>query len=342
MTGVPALILFEHGERRGAWSRIENVPAPAAAAAAGTRLRRVVEEGKELGTTYHLLVLASDDDAARRDLARARARCRQLEERFSEWLETSEVSRLNRTAAAGPVAVSEEMRRLLNGALHVARSTDGAFDITWRPLGAMWDAAERRGVLPDEEGRARVLAAVGWQHVRLEGGRVRFDHPQTRLGIAGMAKGWIIDGVFHVLRRAGYEHVIVNIGGDLRTSGRDLQGDRRVFRVPDPYEPATTACRLLVENSALATSGNYFRFREIAGSRYGHILDPRTGLPPEFDGSVTVLTRDAAMADALATALFVMGPKRGLAYARRVAGVEALYVTRDGIRTTLDQASIRP
>jgi thiamine biosynthesis lipoprotein len=140
----------------------------------------------------------------------------------------------------------------------------------------------RRGVLPDEEGRARVLAAVGWQHVRLDGSRVRFDHPRARLGIAGMAKDRIIDGVFHVLRRAGYEHVIVNIGGDLRTSGRDLQGDRRVFRVPDPCEPATTACRLLVKNSALATSGNHCRFREIAGHRYGHILDPRTGLPPAF------------------------------------------------------------
>ena len=84
-----------------------------------------------------------------------------------------------------------------------------------------------------------------------------------------------------------------------------------------------------------------FRFREIAGRKYGHILDPRTGRPPKFDGSVTVLTRDAAMADALATALFVMGPKNGLEYARSVDGVEALYVTRDGIKTTVPEDSIQ-
>jgi FAD:protein FMN transferase len=313
----------------------------------GDRWVVVADHGRELGTSYDLeLVVREGEEApARRALAAALARCRELEASLSEWKEDSDISRLNQQAWAHAVPVPVPVFRLLTGALHVARATEGAFDFTWAPLGALWDRAEQRGRVPDEDELTEVRRHLGFKNVVLEGGTVRFSSPGTRLGVASFAKGWIIDALFRVLRRAGFANVIVNIGGDLRTNGHDVKGGSQVFKVLDPYQPSLVAAEIGVAEGALATSGNYFRKRIIAGEAFGHLFDPATGRPPEFDGSVTALAADATMADALSTALFVMGPERGLPFARSVPGLEVLYLTRtgplatDGLRTRARLAS---
>ena len=320
--GTPTLAQFDRsGQRVGTYYRIEDVPGQSTASPAG--LVEVVDDGRELGTSYDVVVLAVDRLKARADLARARELCREMERRFSGWREDSEVSRLNREAGLGAVPVSPQMGQLITGALHISEVTGGAFDLTWRSLEG------------GEDRRSSARADVGWQHVILENDTVRFARPGTRIGIDGVAKGWIIDAVFYYLRDAGYDDIIVNIGGDLRTAGRDASGNRRVFHVTDPTDLGRVACRIDVEDLAVATSGNYIRTREVQGELRGHIVDPRTGRTPEFDGSVTVLTQDAAMADALATALFVLGPEEGLAFARRTPGVDVVYATSGGVQSTL-------
>lgn len=297
----------------------------------------VTDEGRELGTSWaiEILVKPGSEAEARAHLAETHALCARLEAVFSEWRDDSELSRLNRRAGTTTVAVSAELRRLLVGALAVSRATDGAFDPTWLPLDAVWArAAEEERPPPPEELKA-ALAAVGWRHVQIDDDGVRFDAPGVRLGLGGVAKGWIIDAVFLALRRRGYSSVVVNLGGDLRAFGPAADGGPRVVRVADPWLPRRTAATFEVHEGAVATSGNYLRRRVVGDRPVGHILDPRTGQPPSFDGSVTVLTRDAAMADALATALFVLGPERGLAFARATDGVDAVYVTRDGVVSTL-------
>ncbi|TNF35227.1 MAG: FAD:protein FMN transferase, partial [Deltaproteobacteria bacterium] len=297
----------------------------------------VVDEGHELGTSWAVEVLVRPGEAerARADLAAAHAQCRRLEAVFSEWRADSELSRVNAQAGDGPVAVSEDLRRLLRGALEIARATDGAFDPTWLPLDAVWKQAAERDRPPSAEALAAARAQVGWRHVVLDDAGVRFDRAGVRLGLGGVAKGWIIDAVFLELRRRGYTSVVVNLGGDLRATGAAADGSPRVVRIADPWLQRRTAATFEVRDGAVATSGNYLRRRVVGDRSVGHILDPRTGEPPSFDGSVTVLTRDAAMADALATALFVMGPERGLELARSTPGVDAVYVTRDGVRSTL-------
>jgi FAD:protein FMN transferase len=296
----------------------------------------VGDHGRELGTSYEveLLIRPGEEAQAERALEAARERCHQLDASLSEWRDDSDISWLNQQAWRQSVPVSEPVARLLAGALHVAQATGGAFDFTWAPLGALWDRAEERGQAPDDAELAEVRRHIGSHKVVLEGGVVRFTNPGTRLGVASFAKGWIIDAIFHGLRRAGFAHVIVNIGGDLRSTGDDGRGSPQVFRILDPYEPTRVAAQLGLVEGSIATSGNYFRKRMIGGKAYGHLFDPATGRPPEFDGSVTVLAADAAMADALSTALFVMGPERGLAFARRVPGLEVLYVTRSGLLAT--------
>lgn len=295
----------------------------------------VVDVGSELGTSYHVTVVADDVVQARRDLAAVRGRCREFDQRWSEWNDASDLARVNREAARGGATVDAELARLLRGALHVAEATGGAFDPTWPPLKAVWDRAARRATWPAAVEVRAALDAVGWRKVQVDGEAVSFAQAGVQLGIAGFAKGWIIDALFLDLRERGYTDVRVNIGGDVRTSGRDADGEAWTLDIVDPFELGRVARRIVVGDTSAATSGNYLRFGAVAGRRVGHILDPRTGYPPRFDGSVTVLTRDAAMADALATALFVLGPERGIEFVRGVDGVEALFVTRDGVETTL-------
>jgi len=303
----------------------------------------VGDHGRELGTSYdlELVVRQGEEASARSALAEARERCHELETSLSEWKEDSEISRINQQAWDHPVPLTPPVERLLAGALHVARATGGTFDFTWAPLGALWDHAEQRGRAPDDAELAEARRALGFEKVVLEDGKVRFLSPGTKLGVASFAKGWIIDALFHVLRRAGFDNVIVNIGGDLRTSGHNEKGETQAFQVLDPYQPTRSAAELGIVDGSLATSGNYFRKRIIDGTSYGHLFDPKTGRPPEFDGSVTVLAAEATMADALSTALFVMGPERGLEFARRNPGLQVLYVTRTGLQCTEGLRSVR-
>lgn len=291
----------------------------------------VEDHGRELGTSYHVEIRrpARSSAHAQADLAAARALLHRLEASLSEWRPGSEISRLNRDGHRQPVLLSAPVQEVLRGALHVAAATDGAFDPTWASLSATWEAARRNGVWPDPAQLAKARAGVNPKHLRLDETSAQLDHPRTQIGVAGVAKGYIIDRVFLFLRERGHREVTVNVGGDLRTSTETQ------LKVVDPWQPTQAAGTLGIRAVAVATSGNYLRTSVVAGRIVGHILDPRTGEPPSFDGSVTVLTRDAAMADALATALFVMGPEAGLAFAKATPGVDAVYVTREGWRSTL-------
>jgi len=171
---------------------------------------------------------------------------------------------------------------------------------------------------------------------------IKFHHPQTQIGVAGVAKGWIVDALYWKLLDMGYENFFVNIGGDLRAAGKDLNNRPWQFHIADPRNPDNLLATLHASDISIATSGNYSRYRKIRGKKYGHILDPRTGFPPPFHGSVTVLTRDTAMADALATAFFVMGPDTGIEFAKTVDGVEVVFATKDGLKTTLKDNSLTP
>ncbi len=285
-----------------------------------------------MGTTCTMAAVVPFGDPARaqRPLGEAEAALRHAEARMSVWLADSEVSRLNAAKRGDEVPLSPETLAVLRAAERAAAETDGAFDVTCRPLLRRWRRAGEHGVLPTESELAHARAASNWDLLELttSGAVKRADGMCVDLG--GIAKGRSIDVALDVLRRAALDGAMVEVGGDLACFGRTARGGGWPVDVRDPFGPGLIA-QLRVPEGAVATSGNYARYTEIAGKRYGHIVDPRSGRPADAVPSVTVVAPTAVAADVWATALAVLGPA-GLG--RMPSGVDALMIvgTRDDYR----------
>jgi len=214
---------------------------------------------------------------------------------------------------------------MLIAARDAAEATDGAFDVTCRPLIELWRDAGKHGTLPEVARREEARASSRWKLITLLTDGAVKQSDTARVDLGGIAKGYAIDRAVEIVRRADPSGGLVDIGGDLACFGKPA--DRKFWSVDlrDPFseEPLGT---LQLGEGAACTSGNYERFAEIEGRRYSHILDPRTGMPAEAVPSVTVVSRSAMTADIWATALSVLGPD---GFGRLPEGVEALIVTGD-------------
>ena len=230
---------------------------------------------------------------------------------------------------AGPYRLSGDLARVLAASLEANRATGGAFDPTIGPVKWLWrfeDDAE----LPPEADIARALETVGAGRATLSGDSLRFAVHGVKLDLGGAAKGYAVDRMIDVLQSGGAEAALVNAGGDIRSFGLKPGGKRWVIGLRHPRLSRTLVLDPL-DLAAVATSGDYERYLMVDGVRYHHILDPRTGYPAHGCVSVTVWAPTAMRADILATAVFVMGPERGLQYAERAGSVEALiFYEHDG------------
>lgn len=260
------------------------------------------------------------------------ARIHTLDKILSDYDDASELSRLG---AASPTAkrvpVSGELWRALERADAMSRLTDGAFDATVGPLTRLWRRSRRQRELPSAERLAVARDAVGYQFVRLHAAEqsVELLRPNMRLDMGGIGQGLAADEALAELRRWGFPRALVNASGDI-VAGEpppDMAGWRVGIAPLDPAAPPSHF--LSLKRGAVSTSGDAFQFVEIAGQRYSHIVDPRTGLGVVDRSSVSVVAADGSTADALATALCVLGPVRGLELIDRVPNTAALYVQAD-------------
>jgi thiamine biosynthesis lipoprotein len=239
----------------------------------------------------------------------------EIEGRISVYRDTSELARINATAAAGWQPVSRDVAGLLARARELWQVTGGAFDIAAGPLVRAWGFLQRQGKTPPADDLAEALARSGMRHVEidLEGRRVRFTRPGVELNPGAIGKGWALDRALDRLEAAGVRNVLLH-GGASSVRAAGIQGPavpgRRGWRVGlvHPLRPGRRLATLTLVDRALGTSGSGTQFFLDRGRKIGHILDPRTGLPAEGVLSATVLAPTAADADALATALSVLGP----------------------------------
>jgi FAD:protein FMN transferase len=261
-----------------------------------------------MGTVAEIAVVHRDARHAQGAIDAAFAELQSVERTMSRFRADSDIGRANFGAAAGPIAVSAATATVLMEALRWASASDGLFDPALGRAVALWNVGQRHA--PPAAGEVRRLA--GQQLYRqLEVGQrggesvVRFHEREMALDLGGIAKGYAVDRAVEVLRAWGIRHALVNAGGDLYALGRSPEGDPWEVGVQSPTTPGQLAATLLLEDQAVATSGDYQQHFDHAGRRYHHLLDPRTGEPHRTPThSLTVAAASCMAADAAATAVY--------------------------------------
>ncbi len=280
-----------------------------------------------MGTDARLEAAAPDEKAARRMFEAALAQFETVNGLMSTYAPDSEISRLNREGAEAAVPLSEHSLAVLAKAAETSELTGGAFDVTYAPLRSLWREAHEAGSLPSDADVEATLEKVGHGKLQVEGDAARLAAPGMLVDLGGIAKGYAIDLAAEAMRREGTTSGIVDVGGDLRFIGLRDGGTRWRVQMRSPPEIEEVIILQLPE-CAVATSGDYARFFTVEGQRFSHIVDPRTGRPVTDAPSVTVVAPDAVTADALATALSVIGPEEGIPLVESLPGVECYMMTR--------------
>jgi len=282
-----------------------------------------------MGTAIHVELWSDDHAAGEKAISAVMHEMHRIDRAMSPHRPDSELSRINRDAAAGPVPLSAEMFRLIARADAFSRLSDGAFDITYAAVGQLYDYRER--VRPSPEALEAARAAVGYQHLVLDAQArtVRFALEGMRIDLGGFAKGHAVDNSVAILRRLGIAHAIVSAGGDSRAMG-DCRGRPWSIGIRDPRRSGEMVAVLPLEDVSISTSGDYERYFDADGKRFHHLIDPATGQSPRSVHSVTVLADDGLTSEALSKAVFVLGVDKGLRLIESQAGVDAVVIDSNG------------
>ncbi len=270
-----------------------------------------------MGTIFEITAYGPEREETVRAVERAFAAIRRADETLSHYRAESDLMQLNRSASRGAVTVGPDLYRVLEEALRFARLSEGAFDVTVGPLVKLWSEAAERDHAPSGQEILEARRRVGSAKVELLPERqVRFAQEGLEITLGGIGKGWAVDRAVAVLKRRGVRHAFVSAGtSTVFALGDDGSGDGWEVSVRNPIEGGPLAT-FRVRDQAVSTSAAYERYWEIAGKRFGHILDPRGGQPAAGMLSATVVAPTATAADALSTAAYVMGVERGSALLR--------------------------
>ena len=282
-----------------------------------------------MGTEVSVQVWHDDKQDGLADIEEAFAEVARIEGLMSTYIETSEISRINRDAAQGPVAAGDELINLILRSLDISLLTRGAFDITFDSVGQHYDFRER--YRPDAATIQEELSRIDYRLVEVDrlAGTVRFLAPGVRINLGGIGKGYAVERAVSLLRSRGIRHGIVTAGGDSRLLG-DRLGQPFMVGIRDPRNDDKVALTIPLEDEAISTSGDYERYFEEDGQRYHHIIEPATGLPAGGVRSATIVGPDAVLTDALSTAVFILGVDQGLTLIATLPDYEGIVIDSEG------------
>jgi thiamine biosynthesis lipoprotein len=292
--------------------------------------------GGALGTSFKISVVAAPDalDTAALE-AEILATFERIDLLASTWREDSELSIFNADRAIDWIIVSQPLCDALASAFDIAQQTGGAFDVTVGPLVNLWGFGPGGLAVepPSAEAIAAAMQATGHGKIEVDCDErlVRKDHADMFVDLSGWAKGVAVDELAELLDTTGLDNYLVEVGGELRAKGYNSEGLKWSIAIEAPSTSRRAPHSIVrVTDTSVATSGDYRNYFEHDGKRYSHTIDPRTGRPVEHNlAAVTVIHPSAAYADALATALLVLGPEDGLALARELNLAAYLLVRND-------------
>ena len=290
---------------------------------------QVTGERPAMGTLVSVIALGPSRERLEDALGRAFETMDRLIGLLNRFDDASPISHLNATGRLdGP---PPEVDEVVSRALDYHRLTRGAFDVSVAPLvDLFWDRLMRETpVEPTAAEVAEALSRVGAEHVALSRRSIGLARPGMRLTLDGIAKGYIVDAVAAVLDRGGVRRYLVNAGGDIRTRGANAERRPWTIAVEDPWRRGGSSDTIHLGDGAVATSGSYERYFDRERT-YHHIVDAATGRSPVHCSSVSVVAPTAMAADALATSVFLMGPRDGVAFIEGLSGCACLVLDREG------------
>ncbi|WP_320053743.1 FAD:protein FMN transferase [uncultured Acetobacteroides sp.] len=287
---------------------------------------------KLMGNRFELSVVSDNEEWANLRIDEGVAEIQRIERLLTTFSDDSQTNQINQMAGVQPVMVDREVFDLIYRSIRISELTQGAFDITYGSLDKrFWNFDTKMTSLPDRELARKSVSLINYRNVVLDAQdcTVFLKEKGMRIGFGGIGKGYGADRAKLVMQQNGVTSGVVNASGDLTVWGAQPNGDAWTIGVADPNLANESFSSFKITNASVATSGSYEKFAIVDGKRYSHTIDPKTGFPVSGIKSVTIITKSAELADAMATPVTVMGVEVGLNLINQMKDIACIVVTDD-------------
>ncbi len=287
---------------------------------------------KLMGSRFDITIVSRNSINADKYIKAAINEIKRIEKLISSWDIKSQTFEINQNAGIRPAKVKKELFDLINRSVNLSKLTDGAFDISYASMDKIWKFDSSMIKFPAEKTIKASVSKVGFHNIILDHKKqtVFLKLKGMKISFGGIGKGYAADMVKSLLISKGVSAGIINASGDMNTWGKQPNGEEWKVSITNPFNKKAGFGVFPISNSAVATSGNYEKYVTFDNKRYSHIIDPRTGYPSIGISSVTVFAPKAELADALATAISVMGKDVGLNRINQLANIECIIIDEKG------------
>jgi FAD:protein FMN transferase len=293
-------------------------------------MKEIFKKGvKLMGNQFEISVLGNNYGEAAEWIDRAITHIQEIEYQLTTYSETSDTFRINEFAGRAPVSVHPETFALIERCIKISGLTQGAFDISYGSVDKrLWNFDTSMNQLPDREIAKEMVRLINYRNIILDATQqtVFLREKGMRIGFGGIGKGYAAEKTRQLLKKLGVSAGIVNASGDLTTWGNQPNGQPWTIGIADPNHAASIFSYLEVSDMAVATSGNYEKYILVNGKKYSHTINPKTGMPITGIKSVTIITPNAELADALTTPIAIMGIEAGLHLINQLHQVGAIII----------------
>lgn len=282
-----------------------------------------------MGNQFEISAVSDNEENANKCINAGIEEIKRIEKLLTTFHDSSETNSINRNAGIEAVKVSEEIFNLIERSIRISSITQGAFDITYGSIDkSLWNFDTQMKSLPDKQTAREMVRLINYRNIVLdrENSTVFLKEKGMRIGFGGIGKGYAAEMAKCKMQQLGITNGIVNASGDLTTWGLQPNGDEWTVGIANPNISGEVFSFLKISGLAVATSGNYEKFIMIDGKKYSHTIDPRTGLPVTGIKSVTIITKNAEIADAMATPVTIMGVKAGLHMINQMKDVDVIII----------------
>ncbi|MDB4438647.1 FAD:protein FMN transferase [bacterium] len=285
-----------------------------------------------MGTRFELTALANNKSVAENAVQEGIEEIQRIENLISSWKIDSQTSQINKNAGIKPVVVNQELFKLIERSIKISTLTGGAFDISFASIDQLYIFDKTERSLPSKEKCKESVAKINFNNIILnqEKSSVYLNQKGMKIGFGGIGKGYAANKAKQVMKNiSGVTGGVVNASGDLITWSDNNKSEGWPVQISDPKNIEESLGWLNIHNASIVTSGDYEKYFTNKGLRYAHIINPKTGLPTTGIKSVTIISPDAEIGDALATSVFVLGVEKGINLVNKLKNIESLVITDD-------------